>query len=203
MTSRARFSRRRFVAAGLALALAPGTARAQEGIWPRLRRGGLVLLIRHASTVPGLGDPPGYRLDECSTQRNLSEAGRDEARRIGERLRREKVPIAKVYTSPWCRCRETAMLAFGQAEDWEPLSSIFDFPHREEDYSSRVKMRIGGYSTRKPAGNVVMVTHNVNIAALTRQSVATGEIVVVRPDGCCGMRMVERLKLVSGTNFIG
>jgi broad specificity phosphatase PhoE len=149
--------------------------------------------MRHAATGPGLGDPAGYRLDDCPTQRNLSDAGRADARRIGERIAREKVPIARVYTSPWCRCRETATLAFGKAEDWEPLSSFFDFPERDADYTERVKNRIGGYSTRKPGGNVVMVTHNVNIAALTRLSVATGEIVVVRPDGCCGLKTVERL----------
>jgi phosphohistidine phosphatase SixA len=151
--------------------------------------------MRHSATVPGLGDPPGYRLDDCSTQRNLSESGRADARRIGERIAREKVPIARVYTSPWCRCRETATLAFGKAEDWEPLSSFFDFPERDADYTERVKKRVGGYSTRKPGGNVVMVTHNVNIAALTRLSVATGEIVVVRPDGCCGLKTVQRLSI--------
>ena len=188
----ARFSRRRFAAGTLALALSPW-AFAAEAIWDRLRRGGYVLLMRHASTEPGLGDPPGFRLEDCTTQRNLSEKGRQEARHIGERFVREKVPIAKVFTSPWCRCRETAMLAFGRAEDWEPLSSFFDFPHREQDFTERVKKRIGTYSTRKPPGNVVMVTHNVNIAALTKLSVATGEIVVVRPDGCCGLRTVERL----------
>lgn len=195
MTWRARSSRRGFVAAAFALVLSPFAGAAQDSLWPRLRRGGLVLLMRHASTEPGLGDPPGFRLGDCATQRNLSEAGREESRRVGERLRREKVPIAKVFTSPWCRCRETAMLAFGQAEDWEPLSSFFDFPHREADYTERLKKRIGGYSARKPPGNVVMVTHNVNIAALTRLSVATGEIVVVRPDGCCSLRTVERLQL--------
>jgi len=179
----------------LALAFSPALPAAEEGIWPRLRRGGLVLLMRHASTGPGLGDPPGFKLDDCATQRNLSEAGREESRRVGERLRHEKVAIARVYTSPWCRCRETAMLAFGQAEDWEPLSSYFDLPHREEEYSERVRKRIAGYATRKVAGNVVMVTHNVNIAALTRLSVATGEIVVVRPDGCCSLRTVERLRI--------
>jgi broad specificity phosphatase PhoE len=151
--------------------------------------------MRHGSTEPGLGDPPGLRLDDCATQRNLSDAGRAEARRIGERLAREKVPVARVYTSPWCRCRETAMLAFGKAEDWEPLASFFDFPDRDAEYTERVKKRIGGYSSRSPGGNVVMVTHNVNIAALTRLSVATGEIVVVRPDGCCGLRTAGRLKL--------
>ena len=151
--------------------------------------------MRHASTGPGLGDPPGYKLDDCATQRNLSDQGRAEARAIGARLAREKVPIARVYTSPWCRCRETATLAFGKAEDWEPLASLFDFPDRDAEYTERVKKRIGNYSSRGPGGNVAMVTHNVNIAALTRLSVATGEIVVVRPDGCCGLRTIGRLKL--------
>ena len=152
-----------------------------------------MLLIRHAATEPGLGDPQGFRLDDCRTQRNLSEAGRAQARRIGERARAERVPIAQVYTSPWCRCRETAMLAFGRAEDWEPLSSFFDFPHQEAQYNDSVKKRIAGYSRVKPKGNVVMVTHNVNIAALTKLSVAAGEIVAVRPDGCCGLRVLGRL----------
>ena len=151
--------------------------------------------MRHGSTGPGLGDPPGYRLDDCSTQRNLSDEGRAEAKRIGERLRGAKVAIGRVYTSPWCRCRETAMLAFGKAEDWEPLSSVFDFPDRDAQYTERVKKRIGTYSSREMGGNVAMVTHNVNIAALTRLSVATAEIVVVRPDGCCGLRTVGRIKL--------
>jgi broad specificity phosphatase PhoE len=152
------------------------------------------LLIRHASTQPGLGDPPGFRLDDCSTQRNLSDAGRAEARRLGERLRRERVPIARVYASPWCRCRETAMLAFGKAEDWEPLSSFFDFPDREADYTERVKKRIADLSRREARANVVMVTHNVNIAALTRLSVAPSEMAIVRAEGCCGVRTLGRLQ---------
>jgi broad specificity phosphatase PhoE len=187
--------RRELLLGALALAAAPRAGAVDATLWSRLREGRHVLLLRHASTGPGLGDPPGYRLDDCATQRNLSDGGREEARRIGERLRREKVPIARVYTSPWCRCRETAMLAFGRAEDWEPLSSFFDVPEREADYAERVRKRIGTYSSRDLGGNVVMVTHNVNIAALTRLSVASGEIVVVRPDGCCGLRTVGRLLL--------
>ena len=185
-----------------AAVLPAGPTRAQDGplrdearLWPRLRQGGYVLLIRHAGTEAGLGDPPGYRLDDCATQRNLSPEGREEARRLGERIRKERVPIARVYTSPWCRCRETARLAFGKAEDWEPLSSFFDAPHREAEAAERVRKRIASYATRKPAGNVVMVTHNVNIAALTRLSVGTGEIVAVRPDGCCGLRVAGRIDL--------
>jgi len=188
---------RAFLAALLAwasLAFAADDAK----LWAQLRHGGNVLLIRHASTLPGLGDPAEFKLDDCSTQRNLSEAGREEARRIGERLKRERVPIAQVYTSPWCRCRDTAMLAFGRAEDWAPLSSVFDLPDRDREYTERVKKRIGAYSSRDMKGNIAMVTHNVNIASLTKLSVAPGEVVVVRPDGCCGLRVVGRLLLVGG-----
>jgi phosphohistidine phosphatase SixA len=171
------------------------SALADADLWSRLRHGGLFLLMRHASTEAGQGDPPGYRLEDCSTQRNLSMAGRDEARHVGERLRRERVAIERVYTSPWCRCRETGTIAFGKAEDWEPLSSIFDFPDREADYSERVKERIATLSRRRLRGNVVMVTHNVNIAALTRESLAPAEIVVVEAQGCCGIRNLGRLLL--------
>jgi broad specificity phosphatase PhoE len=149
--------------------------------------------MRHAATEGTGGDPMEFRLGDCATQRNLSDAGRDEARRVGSRLRAERVPIAQVFTSPWCRCRETAMLAFGKAEDWEALSSTFAMPEREAQFSERVRKRIGNYSTRRMQANVVMVTHNVNIAALTKLSVAPAEIVVVRPDGCCGLHVVARI----------
>jgi phosphohistidine phosphatase SixA len=182
----------------LALASVPAWAMDEARLWAELRRGGHVILMRHESTLPGAGDPPGFRLEDCSTQRNLSQAGRDEARRIGERLKRERVPVAKVYTSPWCRCRDTAMLAFGKSEDWTPLASVFDAPDRDREYTERVKKRIGTYSSREMKGNVVMVTHNVNIASLTKLSVAPGEMVIVRPDGCCGLRVVGRLLLVGG-----
>jgi broad specificity phosphatase PhoE len=188
-------SRRSFVAAMLALAAAPARGAEEDVPWQRLRDGGVVLLMRHGSTVEGLGDPPGFRLDDCSTQRNLSEAGRVESRRVGERLRQGGVRIAKVYTSPWCRCRETARVAFGEAEDWAPLSSFFDLPDREAEFSEHVRKRIAGYVKQPPAGVVVMVTHNVNIAALTRHSVGPAELVLVRPDGCCSMRPMQRFRL--------
>ena len=186
-------SRRGFLALAAAWPLA---ARASEDTWRRLRAGGLVIFMRHASTVAGLGDPPGFRLDDCATQRNLSPEGRAEARRVGARLREERVPIARVYTSPWCRCRDTAREAFGKAEDWEPLSSFFDFPDREHELVEHVRKRIAAYGRKPPRGNVVMVTHNVNIAALTRHSVAPAELVVVSARGCCDVRTLERLKLM-------
>ena len=187
-------TRRAFVLGAAAFAAQPGVA-LETDAWRRLREGNYVVLVRHAATVAGLGDPPGFRIDDCNTQRNLSDEGRADARRIGEKFRAERVRIAKVYTSPWCRCRETAMLAFGQAEDWSPLSSIFDVPHHEAEYTERVKKRIALYARKPPGGTVIMVTHNVNIAALSKHSVATGEMVLMRPDGCCDARPVERLKV--------
>ena len=178
-----------------ALALGATRAFAEETTWDRLRRGGLVILMRHASTEAGTGDPPGLRLGDCSTQRNLSEKGREEARRVGAVMRRERVSIARVYTSPWCRCEETAMLAFGKAEDWDPLGSFFDSPELDAENTEHVRKRILGYSINKVRGNVAMVTHAVNIASLTKRSVGTAEIVVVRPDGCCGLRVVDQLKI--------
>ena len=188
-------SRRGFVVAALAAAI-PGRAFCSEAdTWRRLREGRFVILLRHASTEPGLGDPRHFRIGDCATQRNLSAAGRAEARRVGERFREERVPVARVYTSPWCRCRETAMLAFGKAEDWEPLSSFFDVPDREAELTAAVKRRIATYGRRKPPGNVVMVTHNVNIAALSRRSVAQSEMVLMRPEGCCDARVAGQLKI--------
>jgi broad specificity phosphatase PhoE len=186
-----------FLAAALVL---PAGSFAADDLLARLRRGNAVLLMRHGATEPGLGDPKGYRLDDCATQRNLSAAGRDEARRVGERLARERIRIDRVYSSPWCRCRETAKLAFGRSEDWDALSSVFDFPEREADYSERVRQRIAAYERRARGGNLALVTHNVNIAALTRESVAPAEIVVVEAQGCCGLRNLGRLLLAQAAH---
>jgi phosphohistidine phosphatase SixA len=190
--------RREFLAGALAAALAPRSFAAEEAEppnWDRLRKGGMVLLMRHSATTLAGVDPKGFRMGECSTQLNLSDEGRAQATRVGERIRAEKVPIARVYTSPFCRCHETGILAFGKAEDWGPLATFFYEPHLEENYTQRVKQRIGSYSSHEMGGNVVMVTHNTNIASLTKLSVALGEIVVLKPDGCCGFRVMDRLDL--------
>ncbi len=187
-------ARRAFLAAALVF-LAPHARADEAAAWAAIKAGGHVAFIRHEATEPGLGDPPGYRLEDCATQRNLSAQGRENARRLGERLKAEGVAIDKVYTSPWCRCRDTATLAFGKADDWEALSSFFDDRSREAKLTERVKNRIGTYSTKRPKGTVVMVTHHVNVQALTGQAVGPGEIVVVRPDGCCGLKVVGRIAL--------
>lgn len=102
------------------LLLAPpalaGPAHADEGLWRRLAAGGQLVLLRHGTTTPGVGDPTGFRLDDCATQRNLTEAGREESRRIGAALEARAVPVERVLSSPWCRCLETARHAAGQRD---------------------------------------------------------------------------------------
>ena len=81
-----------------------------------------MVLIRHAITTPGVGDPPGFRLEDCSTQRNLTDAGRAHARRIGEEWRARKISIGRLVSSPWCRCLETAELAFKRKPETSPTA---------------------------------------------------------------------------------
>ena len=92
----------------LLLDLAP--AGADDAVWSALKSGGHVVLVRHAATTGGVGDPPGFRLEDGATQRPLTEAGRAQARKVGERFRSEGIAIGKVLSSEWCRCRDTAAL---------------------------------------------------------------------------------------------
>ena len=170
--------------------LGPSPARAEDAVWEALRGGGKIVLLRHASTEPGLGDPPGFRLDDCATQRNLSEAGRAEARRIGAAFVRRAVPVARVLSSRWCRCVETARLAFGRVEPWSPLDSFFDDRSREPQQTRAVLTLIAAPFT---GGNLILVTHQVNITALTGIVPATGEMVVLSPEPGGKFRIVGRL----------
>lgn len=173
------------------LALAQfGAAAADEALWTRLRHGGHAVLIRHAATVPGIGDPPGFRLADCATQRNLSEAGREQARRIGAAFRARGVPVGDVLTSRWCRSIDTARLAFGRATPWPALDSSFGEAGRPtEDKLREVKARLA-----QPVGdgNLILVTHNFNIRDLTGVAPAPGEMVIVAP-AAAGFQVVGRI----------
>lgn len=159
--------------------LAPPVVAADEGLWALLRGGGQVVLMRHATTTPGVGDPPGFRPADCPTQRNLTEAGRDEARRVGAAFRSRGIPVGRVLSSHWCRCLETARLAFGSVEPWEPLDSIFEDRAREPERTRAVR-RLAG--ERPVEGNLVLVTHGANILALTGIHPAPGEFLMLIPE---------------------
>ncbi|OWW22865.1 hypothetical protein AYR66_14525 [Noviherbaspirillum denitrificans] len=147
-------------------------------VWEQLRTGGYILLMRHAQTDAGVGDPPGFTLGDCRTQRNLSSEGRVQARRTGEMFRNRGIAVGEVRTSAWCRCVDTATLAFDNAVVWPVLNSFFDNPERRERQTGELKDYIRGYRSR---ANLVLVTHQVNITALTGETVAAGEIVVLKP----------------------
>ncbi len=144
-------------------------------------RDGDVVLFRHA-LAPGGGDPPGFRLDDCSTQRNLSDAGREQARRIGEALRQRlgAVKVGAVWASPWCRTQETARLAFpGQAVQTQAaFASFFEQPEREAGQMAEARRLLDAW--RGP-GVLVIVTHQVNVTGLSGIFPASGEGVALRP----------------------
>jgi phosphohistidine phosphatase SixA len=165
-------------------------AHAEDALWALLRAGGHVVMIRHSTTDPGAGDPPGFRLEDCATQRNLNEAGREQARRIGAAFRARGIPIAGVLSSRWCRCLETARLAFGRVEPWWPLDSQFHDKSQADEQARAVRQRAG----ESPAGgNLIMISHGTNIAAWTGVHPAQGEMVVLAPLGDGSFRVAGRL----------
>jgi broad specificity phosphatase PhoE len=161
------------------LLLLPGIAVGSEDLWSLLKGGGQIILMRHALTTPGAGDPPGMRLDACSTQRNLSGEGRAHARRIGEEFGKRKIPIARVLSSPWCRCLETARLAFERAQVSQPLGNLFG---RHENRESQVRQMREILQQEPGQGNLILVSHGSTIQALTGVSPVTGEMVIVSRD---------------------
>ena len=144
---------------------------------------GHVLLLRHAN-APGVGDPPNFVIGDCATQRNLDERGRAQARTLGERLRAAGIARARVYTSQWCRCRETAtLLEIGNVEELTALNSFFGEP---EVRSARIDALRGFLAgLRRDGGPVVLVTHQLTITALTGSFPASGEglVLKLREDG--------------------
>jgi phosphohistidine phosphatase SixA len=165
----------------LAVCLPPTVARADEALWKLLQSGGQVVLIRHALTTPGVGDPEGMTLLDCATQRNLSEEGREQARKLGDVLRERGVPIGDVLSSPWCRCIETSRLALGREPAIEPaLGNLFG----RSDQSALQMARLRPMASRKPgSGNTVMLSHGSTILALTGISPDTSEMVIATPQG--------------------
>ena len=162
--------------------LLPGLAPAgaDESLWSALKADGHVVLVRHAATPGGVGDPPGFRLDNCATQRPLTEAGRAQARRIGERFRGEGIAIGKVLSSEWCRCRDTAALMdLGPVEIAATFNNAFTLRDRIDELTAGAREIIAAWNG---PGALVIVTHGANLRPLTGIDPGEGGMVVVRPD---------------------
>ncbi|MDF1719618.1 MAG: hypothetical protein P1U65_02990 [Minwuia sp.] len=143
-------------------------------LWQAVRDGRAVILMRHA-LAPGTGDPAGFDVNECVTQRNLSDFGRDEARAIGDRLRANGLGQAVVRSSAWCRCWETAeLLGVGQVENLQPLDSVYSRPERREPQTAALRSWLVDWQGDQP---LIMVSHRTNVRALTGINISTGEMV--------------------------
>ena len=181
------------------LAVAPSCATAasllsEEAASALLKRGGVTLLLRHGQTEPGLGDPPGFRLDDCSTQRNLSSAGRDALRDMAVRNAQRGILFERVYTSVWCRCRDTAKLLATDARtvsDWSALNSQFAGNPVAADSNTLVVARVRAVPSSE---RWLMVTHQVNITALTGVVPSMGEGVLVARSAS-GLRVLGVVRL--------
>ena len=146
--------------------------------WLALKSGDAVVLMRHA-LAPGIGDPPDFNLEDCSTQRNLSEAGRMQAKAIGDVIRANGVIEAMILSSEWCRCMETArLLNLGTPEPAAMLNSFFQ--DRQSEQAQTMALSESLKKWLHSSGEVrVLVTHQVNISALTGQFASSGEMLIV------------------------
>lgn len=167
------------------------TATAQTALLDALRAGGLVLALRHSTTEPKTDARESLR--SCAQQRNLTEAGRRQARAIGAGVRALRVPVGEVRTSPFCRTRDTARLAFGAATEDDRLVSLGTLGTVEDD-DRRVRALQRMLGTRPAAGeNRVLVTHTPNLGEAAGISLAEGETAVFRPLGGRRFELVGRI----------
>src|SRR5215470_5005594 len=168
-------SRLALAALALWLIAAPMEAVADErDTWAALVSGRLIALVRHGNAPPGYGDPPGFKIDDCATQRNLDEVGRAQARAIGEAFRRHGVQVDKILSSPLCRCLETArLMALGPVESVLTVAAS----DRSPENLPALKQMVGDW--RGP-GTLVLVTHAFTIRSLVGIMPDQAETVVVR-----------------------
>jgi len=159
----------------------------EQQLLTELQEGNHVILLRHA-LAPGIGDPDHFQVDDCQTQRNLSQAGRDQAVRIGARLQQAGITEADVYTSQWCRCIETAeLLGLGEPVEFSVLNSFFRNFDREKAQTAALQKWLMNNTLKRPA---ILVTHQVNITALTSIFPDSGEMVLMRKTGDGNLEVV-------------
>jgi phosphohistidine phosphatase SixA len=164
---------------------------ANDELWISLKSNDHIVLIRHA-LAPGFGDPDNFNIKDCSTQRKLNNKGRDQALAIGKLFRSKGIDAANVYSSQWCRCAETArLLKLGYVSDLKLLNSFFGNFNRKQDQTSATRRWIKTLSLTVPT---VLVTHQVNITALTGILPSSGELVFVERSSTGKLRVVGTIE---------
>ena len=147
-----------------------------ENLINQLQKGGKLIFIRHAY-APGSGDPENFNLNDCSTQRNLNNNGKIQSKKIGEFFKKNNIPIMKVYSSEWCRCKETALIAFKKFETKDFLNSFFSskFANNREKQMIDLKNFLDKWDQDK---NLIFITHYVVISEVLNYASTSGEIVI-------------------------
>ena len=148
-----------------------------SSIWEEAREGNKVILIRHA-LAPGGGDPAGFKINDCNTQRNLNKVGINQSKKIGKIFRDNKIPIDIVLSSEWCRCKDTAFHAFGRFKEFSALNSTFSYPFikNETRQIKAIKKYLKNWNGK--GKNLILVTHYSIITAITDAGPSSGEIVI-------------------------
>ena len=145
-----------------------------------LKDGQHVLLIRHAD-APGYGDPAGYVIGQCSTQRNLGDYGKKQAKAIGSWLNKQGIDKAQMMSSPWCRCSDTAQLMdLGPVKIEPSLGSFFDDMSLEKKQTKELEQLIKSELEKQSKAPIILVTHHVNIRAFMGKNVNQGDMVLVK-----------------------
>lgn len=161
-------------------------------LWQALASGEAVALMRHA-LAPGTGDPPQFDIRDCKTQRNLSAAGRAQALATGHLMRKMGVSNARVYTSQWCRCRETAeLLGFGEPRELPALNSLYTRSENRDRQSRDIKGFFATLEKQRPPH--ILVSHQVTIRAFTGDGLPSGGLILVKPQADGSLSVLGRIK---------
>jgi phosphohistidine phosphatase SixA len=168
-------------------------ARADEAGMAALKAGAHVAMVRHGLTTPGAGDPLGFKLEDCATQRNLIDQGREESRKLGRLLRDRGIAVERVLSSEWCRCVETAeLIAVGKVEKASPLNNLFGRPQNRAKQVEEMRELIAKWNG---PGTLLLVTHGANVGALMgiNPETAAGVVLEPAPGTAEGFRVVGRI----------
>ena len=161
----------------LILSLFSTHSHSSEQNWKPAQEGNKIILIRH-SLAPGGGDPTGFKIDDCKTQRNLNRVGINQSKKIGKLFKKNKVLINQVLSSQWCRCKDTAKYAFGDYKEFTALNSTFQSPY-DKNEAKQLKQLYSFVKKWDGKGkNLVLVTHYSIITAITNAVPSSGEIVI-------------------------
>ena len=149
---------------------------ADDNLILSLKEGGKIIFIRHA-LAPGNGDPENFNIYDCSTQRNLDQKGIQQAKKIGNFFKSNNISIENVYSSQWCRCKDTANYAFSKFKTFDALNSFYDekFQINKDKQITDLKIYIKNWNGNK---NLVFITHYVVISELFNQGAESGEIII-------------------------